>query len=147
MSCIVRVQIPLSKMLKTPLESEPLRFGQQWRFCCKPSIYAGCGVSIFKFKPDRKIKKCKIEVENENALQSAPPCPNINTSYPPLNYKKNRIYFLNCLANRESSTLSCKNGKTSFSYPTDKKKRQFSTESCRFFLVLFSFYFYPFTFL
>lgn len=30
-----------ASQMKTPLESEPLRFGQQWCFCHKLCIYAG----------------------------------------------------------------------------------------------------------
>ena len=36
--------------LKTPLKSEPLRFGQQWCFCYKPRIYAGLRAIRFQIQ-------------------------------------------------------------------------------------------------
>lgn len=48
---------PILHHMKTPLKSEPLRFGQQWCFCYKPCIYAGLRAIRFQIQTRQENQK------------------------------------------------------------------------------------------
>lgn len=56
--------------MKTPSKSETLKLDNNGVFVIKQMFMRVRGLSVFKFKLDRKIKKCKIEKENGKTVQS-----------------------------------------------------------------------------